>query len=111
MAAPGGAAVVRHQDGVRPGDDIAGVRRHAGDPVEDLRGALAAARERFTAQGYVATTTEQIAERAGVSKPTVFASAVDLYFMHRRGERPYLPRSGSGSRGRQRRRCGGGRRR
>jgi len=41
---------------------------------------LAAARERFTAQGYVATTTEQIAERAGVSRPTVFASAVDLYF-------------------------------
>jgi AcrR family transcriptional regulator len=77
MAAPGGAAVVRHQDGVRPGDDIA-VRRHAGDPVEDLRGALTAARERFTAQGYVATTTEQIAERAGVSQPTVFASAVDL---------------------------------
>jgi len=32
-------------------------------------------------------------------------------FMHRRGGRPYLPRSGSGSRGRQRRRCGGGHRR
>ena len=40
MAAPGGAAVVRHQDGVRPGDDIAGARRYAGDPVEDLGGAL-----------------------------------------------------------------------
>ena len=36
---------------------------------------LAAAREMFIAQGYVATTMEQIAERAGVSKPTVFASA------------------------------------
>lgn len=35
---------------------------------------LAAARELFIAQGYVATTIEQIAARAGVSKPTVFAS-------------------------------------
>ena len=39
MAAPGDAAVVRHQDGVRPGDDIAGARCHAGDPVQDRRGA------------------------------------------------------------------------
>ena len=36
---------------------------------------LAAAREMLIAQGYVATTMEQIAGRAGVSKPTVFASA------------------------------------
>ena len=35
---------------------------------------LAAARELFIAQGYVATTIEQIADRASVSKPTVFAS-------------------------------------
>jgi AcrR family transcriptional regulator len=28
----------------------------------------------FAAQGYVSTTVEQIADRAGVSKPTVFAS-------------------------------------
>jgi AcrR family transcriptional regulator len=35
---------------------------------------LAAARELFAAQGYVSTTVEQIADRAGVSKPTVFAS-------------------------------------
>jgi hypothetical protein len=39
MAAPGDAAVVRHQDGVRPGDDIAGARCHAGYPVQDRRGA------------------------------------------------------------------------
>ena len=36
---------------------------------------LAAARELFVAQGYVATTIDQIAERAGVSRPTVFRSA------------------------------------
>ena len=35
---------------------------------------LAAAMELFAAQGYVSTTVEQIADRAGVSKPTVFAS-------------------------------------
>lgn len=35
---------------------------------------LAAARALFVHQGYVATTIEQIADRAGVSKPTVFAS-------------------------------------
>lgn len=33
---------------------------------------LDAARELFVAQGYVATTMDQIAERAGVSRPTVF---------------------------------------
>ena len=35
---------------------------------------LGAARELFLAQGYGATTVEQIAERAGVSKPTVFSA-------------------------------------
>ncbi len=35
---------------------------------------LDAARELFAAQGYTATTIEQIARRAGVSKPTVFAA-------------------------------------
>lgn len=35
---------------------------------------LAAARELFLAQGYGATTIEEIAERAGVSKPTVFSA-------------------------------------
>ena len=36
------------------------------------RAVLAAARDLFVAQGYAATTVDQIAERAGVSKPTVF---------------------------------------
>lgn len=36
---------------------------------------LAAAHDLFVAQGYVQTTIEQIAERAGVSRPTVFANA------------------------------------
>ena len=35
---------------------------------------LDAARELFAAQGYTATTVDQIAGRAGVSKPTVFAA-------------------------------------
>jgi TetR/AcrR family transcriptional regulator, regulator of autoinduction and epiphytic fitness len=35
---------------------------------------LGAARELFIAQGYTATTVEEIARRAGVSKPTVFAA-------------------------------------
>lgn len=35
---------------------------------------LEAARQLFVERGYVATTVEQIAERAGVSKPTVFAA-------------------------------------
>lgn len=38
------------------------------------RSILAAARELFVEKGYMATTVDQIAERAGVSKPTVFAS-------------------------------------
>jgi AcrR family transcriptional regulator len=36
---------------------------------------LSAARELFVAQGYTRTTIDQIADRAGVSRPTVFASA------------------------------------
>jgi AcrR family transcriptional regulator len=36
---------------------------------------LAAAQDLFIAQGYFQTTIEQIAERAGVSRPTVFANA------------------------------------
>jgi AcrR family transcriptional regulator len=35
---------------------------------------LSAARELFLSQGYGSTTIDQIAERAGVSKPTVFSS-------------------------------------
>jgi AcrR family transcriptional regulator len=35
---------------------------------------LAAARDLFLTQGYGATTLDQVAERAGVSKPTVFAA-------------------------------------
>jgi AcrR family transcriptional regulator len=38
------------------------------------RAVLEAARELFIAQGYGATTVEQIAQRAGVSKPTVFSA-------------------------------------
>src|ERR671927_2039528 len=38
------------------------------------RAVLDAARELFIAQGYGATTLDQIAARAGVSKPTVFAA-------------------------------------
>src|ERR1700712_5650111 len=38
------------------------------------RAVLAAARELFIAQGYGATTLDQIAARAGVSKPTVFTA-------------------------------------
>src|SRR5215470_8762339 len=38
------------------------------------RAVLDAARELFISQGYGATTIEQIAQRAGVSKPTVFTA-------------------------------------
>jgi AcrR family transcriptional regulator len=38
------------------------------------RAVLEAARQLFIAQGYGATTVEQIAQRAGVSKPTVFTA-------------------------------------
>jgi AcrR family transcriptional regulator len=36
---------------------------------------LSAARDLFVAQGYAGTTIDQIADRAGVSRPTVFANA------------------------------------
>jgi AcrR family transcriptional regulator len=36
---------------------------------------LSAARDLFVAQGYTRTTIDQIADRAGVSRPTVFANA------------------------------------
>lgn len=36
---------------------------------------VAAAEQLFVEQGYVATTIEQIAQRAGVARPTVFAAA------------------------------------
>ena len=48
------------------------LRAHAAGQTR--RAVLDAARELFVAQGYVATTVEQIARRAGVSKPTVFAA-------------------------------------
>ena len=38
------------------------------------RAVIAAAQSLFVEHGYVGTTVDQIAERAGVSKPTVFAS-------------------------------------
>lgn len=41
---------------------------------ETRRAIVSAARELFLEDGYIATTIEKIAERAGVSKPTVFAS-------------------------------------
>jgi TetR/AcrR family transcriptional regulator, regulator of autoinduction and epiphytic fitness len=41
---------------------------------ETRRAIVSAARGLFVDDGYVATTIEKIAERAGVSKPTVFAS-------------------------------------
>jgi AcrR family transcriptional regulator len=55
-------------------------RRPYSSPLRDRqanatrRAVLAAARELFIAQGYGATTVEQIAQRAGVSKPTVFTA-------------------------------------
>ncbi len=45
--------------------------RHARETRQAI---LAAAHELFVAQGYGATTVDQIAAKAGVSKPTVFAS-------------------------------------
>jgi AcrR family transcriptional regulator len=49
-------------------------KRRAESARQTRRAILAAARELFVHQGYTATTVEQIAARAGVSKPTVFAS-------------------------------------
>ena len=42
--------------------------------AETRRAVLAAAHELFVAQGYGATTIDQIAAKAGVSKPTVFTA-------------------------------------
>jgi AcrR family transcriptional regulator len=55
-------------------------RRNYSSPLRERqagvtrRAVLDAARELFIAQGYGATTVEQIAQRAGVSKPTVFSA-------------------------------------
>jgi len=55
-------------------------RRRYHSPLRDAQAAasraavLAAARELFVAQGYGRTTLDQIADRAGVSKPTVFSA-------------------------------------
>src|SRR3954470_9588293 len=46
----------------------------AGQAEVTRRAVLDAARELFIAQGYGATTLDQIAARAGVSKPTVFSA-------------------------------------
>src|SRR5947208_14866148 len=48
-------------------------RRQQGAAVT-RRATITAAHELFVRDGYVATTIEKIAERAGVSNPTVFAS-------------------------------------
>jgi AcrR family transcriptional regulator len=48
--------------------------RRAQSAAQTRQAILDAARALFVDQGYVATTVDQIAERAGVSKPTVFAS-------------------------------------
>jgi AcrR family transcriptional regulator len=43
--------------------------------LQTRRAILAAAAQLFVEQGYVATTVDQIAQRAGVARPTVFAAA------------------------------------
>lgn len=45
-----------------------------GQAAATRRAVLDAARELFLAQGYAATTLDEIAARAGVSKPTVFSA-------------------------------------
>src|ERR1700749_1518846 len=52
---------------------VSPVRRDAA--ARTRQAVLAAARELFIGQGYTATTVEEIAGRAGVSKPPVFAAA------------------------------------
>jgi AcrR family transcriptional regulator len=61
-------------------EDVKGSERPYSSPLRaqqadaTRRAILDAARELFIAQGYGATTLEQIAARAGVSKPTVFSA-------------------------------------
>jgi AcrR family transcriptional regulator len=60
--------------------DVKQLRRQYRSELRDQQTAqtrsavLSAARELFLAQGYGATTIDEIAERAGVSKPTVFSA-------------------------------------
>src|SRR5215471_18728898 len=60
--------------------DVKELRRGYRSALRDRQAAatrqavLDAARDLFLAQGYGATTVDQIAERAGVSKPTVFTA-------------------------------------
>jgi AcrR family transcriptional regulator len=60
--------------------DVKGPERPYSSPLRaqqadaTRRGVLDAARDLFIAQGYGATTLDQIAARAGVSKPTVFSA-------------------------------------
>jgi AcrR family transcriptional regulator len=60
--------------------DVKGFERPYSSPLRaqqaaaTRRAVLDAARELFIAQGYGATTLDQIAARAGVSKPTVFSA-------------------------------------
>jgi TetR/AcrR family transcriptional regulator, regulator of autoinduction and epiphytic fitness len=60
--------------------DVKGSERSYSSPLRvqqaaaTRRAVLDAARELFLAQGYGATTLDQIAARAGVSKPTVFSA-------------------------------------
>ena len=60
-------------------DDVKGERTYssplrASQAAATRRAVLDAARELFIQQGYGATTVDQIAARAGVSKPTVFTA-------------------------------------
>ena len=60
--------------------DVKDSRRGYSSPLRSRQAAatraavLAAARDLFLSQGYGATTVEQVAGRAGVSKPTVFSA-------------------------------------
>jgi AcrR family transcriptional regulator len=59
---------------------VKGERKPYASPLRDeqaaqtRRAVLAAAQDLFLSQGYAATTVEQIADAAGVSKPTVFSA-------------------------------------
>ena len=56
---------------------VSSLRRDAA--ARTRQAVLDAARELFIAQGYTATTIDEIAGRAGVSKPTVFAAVGSKY--------------------------------